>query len=262
VPKRRPASTYRELAPPAALAPYVRCLWVHEVGPGDGTYHQPVLPDGCLDVVAFDDGAPAVVAGPDTGPVTLDLVPGAVTVGVRFRSGAAPPLLGTDAPELRDIDVPLDEIWGQVGRELIDRAAEAPDASARLAVLVDGLTARARDATPVDPAATGVAEVIATQPGVALPALADRAGMSERQLRRRVEAAVGYPPRTLARVLRFQRFLDAWRSAPPGQRELATLAVLTGYADQAHLTRESRRLAGLPPKALLAWETDRLSPTP
>jgi AraC-like DNA-binding protein len=249
------------MAPPAALAPYVRSLWVHEIGPGEATYQQPVLPDGCLDIVAFDD-APAIVAGPDTRPVTLDFVPGSVTVGVRFRTGAAPPLLGVTAPELRDLDVSLDAMWGRAGRELTEQATEAPDWRSRLDALVAGLTARARDASPADPAATGVAEVIAEQPGVSLPVLADRAGMSERQLRRRVEAAVGYPPRTLARILRFQRFLDTWRSAPPGQRELGILAAATGYADQAHLTRESRRLAGLPPKALLAWETARLSPTP
>jgi AraC-like DNA-binding protein len=244
----RPSSTYRELAPPPALAPYVHCLWVHEVGSGAGRYQQPVLPDGCLDIVSFDD-ASTVVAGPGTKTVTLELVPGTVTVGVRFRTGAAPPLLRTDAPDLRDRDVPLADVWGRRGGELTERAAAAPDWRSRLDVLVEDLTERAREASPADPAATGVAAVIAEQPGVSLPVLANRAGMSERQLRRRVEAAVGYPPRTLARILRFQRFLATWRSTPPDQRDLATLAALSGYADQAHLTRESRRLAGLPPKA-------------
>jgi hypothetical protein len=51
-------------------------------------------------------------------------------------------------------------------------------------------------------------------------------------------------------VLRFQRFLAlAARDAAP---DLAWLAFEAGYADQAHLTRESTRLAGLPPAALLA----------
>ena len=83
-------------------------------------------------------------------------------------------------------------------------------------------------------------------------------GLSERQLRRRIEDAVGYPPRMLARVLRFQRFLRAARAAGRA-RHLAVLAADAGYADQAHLTRESRALSGLPPAALLAWEAERLS---
>jgi AraC-like DNA-binding protein len=72
---------------------------------------------------------------------------------------------------------------------------------------------------------------------------------------------VGYPPRTLARILRFQRFLRSARRAGAG-RNLAVLAADAGYADQAHLTRESRHLGGLPPAALLDREAERLAATP
>jgi transcriptional regulator GlxA family with amidase domain len=74
-------------------------------------------------------------------------------------------------------------------------------------------------------------------------------GVSERHLYRRCRAAVGYGPATLRRVLRFRRFvsgIDQTAASP----DLARLATETGYADQAHLTRESTRLAGLPPAAL------------
>jgi transcriptional regulator GlxA family with amidase domain len=74
-------------------------------------------------------------------------------------------------------------------------------------------------------------------------------GVSERQLRRRSRAAVGYGPATLRRVLRFRRFVSSVDQAGEAA-DLAWLAAKTGYADQAHLTRESTRLAGLPPAAL------------
>jgi methylphosphotriester-DNA--protein-cysteine methyltransferase len=51
----------------------------------------------------------------------------------------------------------------------------------------------------------------------------------------------------LARVLRFRRFVSR---IDAGATDLAGLAAETGYADQAHLTRESRQLAGLTPAAL------------
>jgi AraC-like DNA-binding protein len=250
------ASAYRELPAPAALAPWVDCLWVHRVAAGDGLYEQPVFPDGCVDLVALGDEV--TLAGPATRPTVLRFPRGTLTVGVRFRTGAAPALVGASAAELRDRDLPLDDLWGRPGAELADRVAEAPDGRARLGVLVDGLAARVGGARTPDPVGLGIAAALADRPGVAVPLVAEDVGLSERQLRRRVADAVGYPPRLLARILRFQRFLRAARAAPG--RDLARLAVESGYADQAHLTRESRTLGGLPPGALLDWEAERLVP--
>ncbi len=88
--------------------------------------------------------------------------------------------------------------------------------------------------------------------------------MSERQLRRRCQDSIGYGPATLRRILRFRRFvswadagrgadLDASRGDLAGSGgDLAQVAFDLGYADQAHLTRECVRLAGVTPAALLA----------
>ncbi len=202
-----PASTYRELPAPAALAPWVECLWVHRVAAGDGLYEQPVFPDGCVDVVALGDDV--VLAGPATRPTTLRFPRGTLTVGVRFRTGAAPALVGASAAELRDQDVALDALWGRPGAALGARVVEAPGWQARLGVLVDGVSARVGAARAPDPVGLGIAAALAGRPGVPVRTVAEDVGLSERQLRRRVEDAVGYPPRLLARILRFQRFLRA-----------------------------------------------------
>ena len=62
-------------------------------------------------------------------------------------------------------------------------------------------------------------------------------------------AAVGYGPVLLRRVLRFRRVVSRI-DAGGALDDLAGLAAEAGYADQAHLTRESSDLAGLPPAAL------------
>jgi transcriptional regulator GlxA family with amidase domain len=79
--------------------------------------------------------------------------------------------------------------------------------------------------------------------------LAREFGLSVRQLRRRFETAVGYGPKTLQGVLRFRRFLAHVDAEPAA--DLARVALDAGYADQAHLARESARLSGLPPAALV-----------
>jgi transcriptional regulator GlxA family with amidase domain len=82
--------------------------------------------------------------------------------------------------------------------------------------------------------------------------LGDVIGISERQLRRRFHATVGYSPKTLARILRLQRMLALVARGELPRVGLAGIALAAGYADQAHMTAECTRLAGKPPARLIA----------
>jgi AraC-like DNA-binding protein len=103
---------------------------------------------------------------------------------------------------------------------------------------------------PADPLAARTAGLL-RHPDALAEDIAGRLDVSERQLRRRCQAAVGYGPATLRRVLRFRRFVS-WADAGAPGADLASAASRLGYADQAHLTRECVRLAGLTPAALVA----------
>jgi AraC-like DNA-binding protein len=235
---------YRELAPPPALADHVAAVWVRS-GPAAGVDPIRVVPDGSADVMWLDDGATVstLVAGPDTEAHLARITPGSRMVGVRFAPGAASPVLGLPLDELSNLRVPLTELWGSVASELAERAAGADRPEQVLAAAV-----RCRITDPPDPTATAIAHSLefAAGPGV-IGRLAEDVGMSARQLQRRCRAAFGYGPKTLQQVLRFQRAL---RLARAGGR-LADVAAVVGYADQAHLARETRRLAGVPLTDLL-----------
>jgi AraC-like DNA-binding protein len=223
---------YRELPPPPDLAPLVACVWTTVAGGGR------ILPDGCADIVW--DGADVVVAGPATVPFPSPAA-GTRAFGVRFRLGAAGTALGLPAEELTDVGhVPLVDVWTRDGD-----AIRAAAATGGLPGLVDALRGRLL-AAEIDPLARAAAVGLA-RPGARVAALGAELGISERQLRRRFADAVGYGPKTLARVLRFQRFLAL--AARGG--DLSRLALAAGYADQAHLTRECRRLAGRTPAELV-----------
>jgi AraC-like DNA-binding protein len=148
--------------------------------------------------------------------------------------------------------VPLADVWEAETEERV--------AAGGLPALVQAVRLRLRAAERVDPLARAAALGLAA-PGARVAAVGDALGISERQLRRRFADAVGYGPKTLARVLRFQRFLAlAARDEPAGSGlaarggtgDLAGLAFAAGYADQAHLTRECRQLSGHTPGELLA----------
>ena len=247
---------YREWAPPPALAPWVRRIWELTV-PGAGGRGR-VLPDGCMDIVVL--GGSLLVAGPDTGPVPIARHAGETVTGIRFHPGAGPAVLGPRASELRDTRVPLDAVWGRDGRELEERVVAASP-PAGLAVLQAQLLAHLGAAPDPDPLVAAAVHLLERHP--ALPdrvgGLGTALGLGERQLRRRFLAAVGYGPKTLARVIRFQRLLELLDRPGPGspggargRPSLARAAADAGYVDQAHMTTECTRLAGLPPTALLA----------
>jgi transcriptional regulator GlxA family with amidase domain len=111
-----------------------------------------------------------------------------------------------------------------------------------------GLAGRLVADSAADPAMTRAVTLL-RDPAARTEDIADQVGLSERQLRRRSQAAAGYGPKTLQRVLRFQRFVRLL-DASPALPDLAAAAVLAGYADQPHLTRECRALSGHTPAAL------------
>jgi hypothetical protein len=201
---------YRELPLRNEL---LACLWTNEGGPRT---HR-ILPDACVDIVSRDGRL--FVAGPATRAHFTTIA--GTAFGVRFRIGAAGAALGLPASELLDLDVPLEEVWD-----------ETPEVNDPYELARAVLERRATPDAIVRAAATGT-------PRQAI-------GIGDRQLRRRFLDAVGYGPKTLERILRFQRFLGL------DATDLARRALDAGYADQAHLTRECTRLAGLPPAALLA----------
>ena len=134
--------------------------------------------------------------------------------GVRFRLGVAGTALGLPAGELADETVPVAELWGDWVDERV--------AAGGMPALLDIVRERLRGVA-IDPLARAAALGMAG-PGARVDELGAALGVSERQLRRRFADAVGYGPKTLARVLRFQRFLALARSGD----ELARLALTRG----------------------------------
>ncbi|MGY1452074.1 helix-turn-helix domain-containing protein [Streptomyces sp. SS8] len=204
-----------------------------------------VLPDGCMDLIRTAGGL--LVAGPDTRAQLTDDPPGAGYVGLRFPPGTGPRVLGVPAHELRDARVPLEALWPEREvRELAERMAErTAGARSGAAVLEEAAAVRLRRA-PGDPLTAAVAAGLRN--GVSVAEVARGVGLSERQLHRRSLAAFGYGPKPLARVLRFRRALRLVRGGVPP----ASAAAEAGYADQAHLSREVRTLAGVQLSVLLS----------
>jgi AraC-like DNA-binding protein len=217
----------------------VGCTWEQVTGTGQ---QQRVVPDGCVDLIWA--GGRLSIAGPDTRPRVVTLAPGSRLVGARLRPGVAGAVLGLPASELRDVSPDAADVLGRdVAAALLETLAAGSDPHMLLLRAVELRGGRGPD--PLVRAAV----VALGRPRVRVDRVAAELGVSSRQLQRRVGDAVGYGPKMLQRVLRFRR-LQALPSAP-----LVELALDAGYADQAHMTAEVSRLAGVSPVRFLKDRT-------
>jgi AraC-like DNA-binding protein len=164
-------------------------------------------------------------------------------------------VLGLPASELVDLTVPADELWRGAAAVLGERVAAADSPEAASAVLEDAVLNRGAQ-TP-DPVVAEVAERLLPGRTDDVAGLPGALFISERQLRRRVQDGIGLAPKVIQRILRFQGFLALSHRRQGDPAELARLAAEAGYADQSHLTRESLRLAGLSPAALMRESAER-----
>ncbi|MGF1624399.1 MAG: DUF6597 domain-containing transcriptional factor [Alphaproteobacteria bacterium] len=238
---------YREVRPPAALDAHFQCIWSNACAQGTGR-RLAVVPDGCVDLT-WNEGE-LMVAGPDVTVAVTPLAAGSTVVGVRFRPGAARAWLGLPLSEIVGGRMPLCQFWGRRAGRIAARVGDAPTTAGRMRVLAETLGRVATDIEIPPPEMGFVFAALRTgSTGHRMANLSDQLDTSPRTLRRRCREAFGYGPKTLDRILRFQRFLDLARGEEP---RLADLASASGYADQAHLTREVRRLSGLSPTAVLA----------
>ena len=186
----------------------------------------------------------AVVAGPQRAARVIDREDQRHLLHVAFEPGAAAAFIPMPISELADASVELGELWGAAGASLRERILEQPSDAERCALVERFLLERldpSRVPRVVAPAAAAFAR------GARIAATAERLGVSERGLLRSFREAVGLPPKRYARIRRFQRLLGAL--AADGERDWARLAFAHGFADQAHLAREFRDLAGITPTA-------------
>jgi AraC-like DNA-binding protein len=197
-----------------------------------------ILPDGCMDLVW--DGRRLFVAGPDATGRQHQSRAGVSYVALRFSGGTGPALLGVPADKVRDQTPDLEELWPSAeARLLAERVAEDPAATLE-AWAVE--RAASREVHPLGPRVLRMAAA-----GTSVAGIAERLGLSARHLHRRCLPIFGYGPLRLERVLRLGRAVDESRTGVP----LAQVAAGCGYADQAHLSREVRALAGTTPTGLL-----------
>ena len=191
------------------------------------------------------------VGGLYDGPVDVEHDGEARAVQVDLTPLGARALLGVPLSELTRRVVDLGDLLGPDAERLAERLHELGDGEARFALLDRLLLERIGDAPPPRPDVAFAWRRLAQTGGrLQVSDLARELGCSRRHLSGRFAEEVGLPPKAYARVLRFRTAADTLLRG--GEERLAEVAAACGYADQSHLNREFRALAGATPTELLA----------
>ena len=192
---------------------------------------------------------------------------------VRFTPMGAHLFLGLPMHLIANEAVDLEVIDPALARVLVRRIGAAGSWTDRFAAM-DSLIAE-RVAAAGIPASIGFAwrRLVATDGRIALDSLVSEMDCSHRTLIARFRTCVGFPPKTIARLLRFNRAvrsldrLSGTRADEPASKpyietkqpedprvgaiQWAGLAADCGYFDQAHLIKDFREFSGMTPDAFL-----------
>lgn len=220
--------SYREMPAPGLLRDLAECVWVTNAAePGR------ILPDGCMDLIAMNRAV--VIAGPDTTAYISRQICGVAT-GIRFRPGALPRLLGVPASEFHGARIALDAV--------------RPETAGRPLMEVTAQLLRGESRTETAPWSTSQLAHVTSRfaAGASVRSVADEIGWSARTLQRQCGVVYGYGPAMLRRILRFRRAVRLLRAG----RSAADTAHAVGYADQSHLSRQVRALAGVSTSQLVS----------
>ncbi len=258
---------YTEHTPHPALTRHVRCIWVFEGAADAGPVQiQRIVPDGYPELVlhygdmcrevrpcgALIGQSRFVFAGQISQPLLLMPGHGAAMIGIRLQPTGARALLGLSMQETTDVRIDLTQVWARDGTALIEAVGNARGVNARLRLVERFLLKRlAQVRSHDDDAVTRAVTLLQSSNGyISVDALADRCGLSARQLERRFLGEVGIPPRLLASIFRFQRVFDLLHQPDSGR--WVSAAIGAGYFDQAHMIRDFKRFAGQPPTAFFS----------
>lgn len=240
---------------PVRGQPAVDGVWSLETGPGEDR----IAPDTSCELIFHLADPPqewtgtgwkqqprTLLYGPLTRVLQLRFAGPMKLRAIRLKPGGIGALASNPAA-LRDASHDLAGIMGETLASSLEHAARR------------GLT-ELRDhalALPAPPAGrraqriARAADILATSPGLTARGLADKLGISIRTLDRSFLAQTGLRP---GEYLRIHRYHAARRAIAAGETGLAQIAIDSGYADQAHMTREFRRFSGLTPRRKRAGE--------
>ena len=258
---RGKAFCHQRIAPPSDLAPCVQHYWYvqwdlrHEQPNNAETLPHPNcylvfehdLERPCDDICVFNR---AEVSGVNTGKFSRVMKGYGRVFGLKFKPGGLHPFLHASVSTLTDRVLPAAQVFGKSILQLAARLRRLEMLEAMTTATTEYFAAHApAPDTQVDLSSKLVETIFGDPSILTVEALARCSGLSVRSLQRLFHVYVGVPPKWVIRRYRLHELLERLNSGDAFDG--AEVALDLGYADQAHLINDFRRLAVYTPNEYL-----------
>jgi AraC-like DNA-binding protein len=251
------------IRPKAELQPYVESLWIFESALGMPPEHQSLAaPNGCPKLIfLYESSLTSMVHGrtqvcPESlyfvgardCPVVLSSSPKKVAfIGIEFYSQGAYPCFGIPMSETANRLFDAETLFGRWGRQTAKRLLNLDTVEQKVArlqaELIDFLQKHQDHNRLVD---FCVNTLKSTDGRLRMKELQRQTGYTRRYLELLFHRHVGFPPKVLAGIFRFQKFYRKWAHGE-SYDEFKT-ALYHDYYDEAHFCKEFKRMTGYPPR--------------
>jgi AraC-like DNA-binding protein len=247
---------YHEYPPPPALSPYIQCFWTLEHDYTQPFHdHEHLWADTHVECI-FSFGeryyTPRYPLPQNfiLGPLTKQLLlySNGVTsfIAVRFHPGGLAAFTTHKATDLPDNILPIAKVLPEQTIALAENL-QNQTREAKLQLLTQHFQNLLPSSVPTDlQNILALTSTLKTHHGMQKIAdLAKQFDINPRKLERHFLQYIGLPAKLFARILRFNHAKDLINQNP--DIPLAALAYETGYADQAHFSKNFRQLFNLSP---------------
>lgn len=251
------------ILPDRLLSKFIKCFWISQAEKSDKTTKSRLLPEGHIEIV-FSLGGPdkiyradnstylgefkkSQLVGQRTQPLLLKSTGEKNKIGIRFKPGGLYPFLQIPLHEISNTLISLESVLGNVYKEWEEKLYAAKSDIDKIDILQQKLKELMSSNFRDDKVLGYTSNYILLNNGsVSINKIAEKIGMSTRQLNRRFSTKVGLSPKSFSRIIRFQAILRALKRHKTA--DFAPVAYHFGFCDQSHFNKEFKTLSGTTPK--------------
>jgi AraC-like DNA-binding protein len=249
-------------APSNVLAPYIKRYWaVENVVDGNESCVQRIIPTGLTELLLYFSPLPEILTADKciSSNAALyghqndfyDIKPaGDLSVfSIVFQPQGLMCFFKFPLHEIRNLNVPLQYVNRQVGRDFEEKMAEAATFQQRVTIAETYFTGLlTNNYTDFEfRRINRILELIKkTRGNIAVPQLASTACLSQKQFERVFSKHIGISPKQYLKIIRFQFVL--FQKQQNKNRNMLDLSCENGYFDHSHFINDFKSLCGSTPK--------------